>query len=495
MGDLGTSHFGHIYQIGTRHYEYKRNNLLNTHKTRPKSSIFVELRGILSQGTDMLLRFSVKNWMSFRDESTLDLVATREKQHSNHIATIEKYGLKMLPVAAIYGANASGKSNLIKALRFAERFIVDPPKADAPIPVKPFRLSKDSSGHPTSFRFDILIDETIYEYKFSVTASKVVEEELKKIYPNSEEILFRRGASGDDFSLSKKINEESEQHFAFRGTHDNQLYLTNSVSQKLLEFKPVFDWFQTRLVIVDPEMHFGGLPEISAGSNPHFNKMIKRLRDLDSGIDSICKVNVLPETVMPRDVFEQFSTVLKEGDSLPLLGEDEGLFVRMEKGKLIMQRVELIHKSQGGEEIHFNFSDESDGNRRLLELLPTFFVLEDHKYPLVFVIDELDRSLHSNLTNNLLERVLGKQRTSWSRSQLIFTTHDTQLMTQELFRRDEIWITERDKSGASKLIAFSEFADVRKDKDIRKSYLQGRMGGVPRIKTISTACEEEAAAR
>jgi AAA15 family ATPase/GTPase len=444
----------------------------------------------------MLLRFSVSNWMSFRDEATLNMIATREEQHTKHLAVVEKHNLKLLPVAAIYGPNASGKSNLVKALRFAERLVLDPPKGEAPVIVKPFRLSGDSPERPTKFRFEILIEDVVYLYAFSVATGRIVHEELSRLNSRSEETLFRRGILEEDFVLPKGIDQYEEQRFAFRGTRDNQLYLTNSVSQKLTTFKPVFDWFRSSLLIVDPNMHFGGLPDITDEGSPPFTKMKRRLHDLDTGIGSICFADVPPESVMPPEILENLSAVLKEGASYPLeqLGGEDGVFVRKESGRLIVRRVNLIHRSQTGEEARFDFSEESDGNRRLLDLLPTFLVLEGTGSSLVFVIDELDRSLHSNLTKSLLENFLAR-RTKGSRSQLIFTTHDTRIMTQEIFRRDEIWITERDRFGASSIVAFSEFKDVRKDRDIRKSYLQGRLGGVPRIKSMDTPCEEEVEAR
>jgi AAA15 family ATPase/GTPase len=440
----------------------------------------------------MLLRFSVENWMSFRDEVTLDLVATREEQHSNHIASIAKHGLKLLPVAAIYGANASGKSNLIKALRFAQQLVSDPPKPDAPIPVSPFRLDGDSSNRPTRFRFEILIEEMIYEYRFTVTSSKVVDEYLKRISATTEELLFRR--EGEDFKLAEKIQEQDEHRFAFRGTNENQLYLTNSVSQKLTAFKSVFDWFQNRIRIILPDFRFRNLSSNINETHPLFSKMVERLCSLDSGIASLRQMDVSPESIVPKALVDHLTSTLKEGQSFPgPFWEADGLSVRKENGAIVARRLAPIHQNELGEEIPFSFAEESDGTRRLFDLLPAFLHLEEN-LPEVYVIDELDRSLHSLLTRNLLEHFLSV-RTGSSQSQLIFTTHDTQLMTQDVFRRDELWVTERDQSGASKLVAFSEFKDVRKDKDIRKSYLQGRLGGIPRIRTSIPPCEDEASIR
>jgi AAA15 family ATPase/GTPase len=442
----------------------------------------------------MLLRFSVENWMSFRDEVTLDMVATREEQHSNHIAEIKKHGLKLLPVAVIYGANASGKSNLIKALHFAEKFVTDPPKPEAPIAVKPFLLSRGAPARPTNFRFELLIGEIIYQYKFSLTSNRVVSEELNLIEANREERLFLREAKGVE--LSKKIAQQAELNFAFRGTHENQLYLTNSVSQKLTEFKPVYDWFDKTIVIIHPDSRYMGMLKITNEQNPRFKRMAATMRDLDTGIATMRQIEVASENLFPKERLTDLAKNLAEDQSISLSPPWEGnqLFLRKEHGKLVARKLTFVHQAESGEEIPFNFADESDGTRRLLDIVPAFLALGEKQLSAVFVIDELDRSLHSNLTRNLLTHYLG-QRTDSSRSQLIFTTHDAQLMTQDIFRRDEIWITERDQSGASKLVAFSEFKDVRRDKDIRKSYLQGRMGGIPKIRSSAGSCEDEVSVR
>jgi AAA15 family ATPase/GTPase len=479
-----------------RHLPLKRNNLRCFAKTSPESSIFTKLREILSQGVEMLLRFSVENWMSFRDEATLDMVATREKRHANHLARLENQSIGVLPVAVIYGGNASGKSNFTKALHFAKNFVLNPPKAEASIGTKQFLLGEGTEERPTRFRFEILARETIYEYSFSLTTKRIVAEELVRVNPRSEERLFRRVADPGQFFLYDKVSDREAQNFAFRGTRENQLFLNNSVSQRLPEFKTVFDWFYEDLMVIDPNTYFAGLLDYAAQSHPRSRQMTKKLRELDSGIHLLRAVEVSPASVLPKEVIESLSAELIDGSSLPLgsIGGEEGVYLRLKEGKPTVSRLIPFHQNVLGKMVPFDFSDESDGTRRLCDVLPAFLMLGAKEYSTSFVIDELDRSLHPNLTRNLIEEFLTGRHQS-SRSQLIFTTHDAQLMTQDIFRRDEIWVTERDRFGASKLVAFSEFKDVRSDKDIRKSYLQGRMGGVPRIRTTNTACEDEAAVR
>jgi uncharacterized protein len=434
----------------------------------------------------MLIRFSVENWMSFRDETTLNMIATREKQHSNHVAKTGKLDFGILPVSAIYGANASGKSNFVKALYFVQRFVTNPPKQSARIPVSVFRLDKDFNNRPTTFHIEILIEDDVYDYKFSVNSQKVLEEELKR-FGKTEQSLFHRVAGQAEVKLSHVIKDQERQQFAYRGTNDNQLFLTNSVLQKLEEFKPVFDWFDETLQIIFPGFSYGNLFGITSESHRLHSKMIDRMRNLDSGISLLRHENIPAESIVPKSIIDRISTDLNEGTSLDLPG---GESLIKENGLIVGRRLVPIHCNEKGEEVLFSLPEESEGTQRLFDILPAFLFLEENR-PKVFVIDELDRSLHPTLTMTLLVQYL-ESRDKKARSQLIFTTHDTYQMDQKrLFRRDEIWITERDQTGASTLLSFSEFKDVRNDKDIRKSYLQGRMGGVPRIKVTSVTCNSE----
>ena len=154
--------------------------------------------------------------------------------------------------------------------------------------------------------------------------------------------------------------------------------------------------------------------------------------------------------------------------------------ITRENGEVIVKKRIAIHKMADGTEANFALSQESDGSQRLIHLLPAFVDLATDDSKRVYVIDEVDRSLHTLLTRCLLEDYLASCGTN-NRTQLLLTTHDVLLMDQRWMRRDEMWVTERDNSGASSLLSFSEYPDVRYDKDIRKSYLQGRLGGIPRI--------------
>ena len=153
-----------------------------------------------------------------------------------------------------------------------------------------------------------------------------------------------------------------------------------------------------------------------------------------------------------------------------------------ENGELIASKCVTVHRTDAAE-ISFDVTQESDGSQRLIDLLPVFIDTSSGASERVYVVDEIDRSLHTLLTRRLLERYMASC-TAETRTQLLFNTHDVLLMDQRWLRRDEMWITERDAAGTSRLLSFSEYRDVRYDKDLRKSYLQGRLGGIPRITSI-----------
>ncbi|MCY4051098.1 MAG: AAA family ATPase [Gammaproteobacteria bacterium] len=193
----------------------------------------------------MIVSFTLENWMSFRDRVMFSMVASRERQHGERVPRLEKYQTRILPVAALYGGNASGKTNLFKALSFARNLVVKGHRPDSLIPVEPYLLDADMMDSPSRFTFVLLIEETIYEFSFAVTRKEVLEEKLVVISSASEKVLYDRFDGMPHFNKSLVRNQSLK--FAFQGTRDNQLFLTNSVSQKIDEFRAVYDWFEEKL--------------------------------------------------------------------------------------------------------------------------------------------------------------------------------------------------------------------------------------------------------
>ena len=422
--------------------------------------------------------------MSFRDRATFSFVATREKQHGERLPSLPKYDLKVLPVAAIYGGNASGKTNLVKALHFAQELVVRGTQPDSLISVDSFCLGSSHSGNqPTRFEFELFIDGMIYEFSFSLTHRSILEEKLVCVVGSKETVWYHRVHQKPNFH--KSIAKDQALEFAFKGTRDNQLFLTNAVSQQVLLFKPIYEWFKHRLVLIAPESKFGPFELFFDEKHPFYAKMNQMLAQLDTGISRLGSEEVpFANAPFPEALKKHLQEELAEGMTRRVIAEPSGdrYIVTRRKGDLQILCKKLIayHLNESGSAIKFDIQQESDGSQRIIDLLPAFLSIVSSDSPGVYVIDEIDRSLHTLLIRQLLEWYLASCSPE-SRSQLLFTTHNVLLMDQDLLRRDEMWVTERNTAGASTLLSFSEYKDVRSDKDIQKSYLQGRLGGIPRL--------------
>ena len=413
------------------------------------------------------------------------MVAGRERQHGERVPRLGRYQTRVLPVAALYGGNASGKTNLFQALRFARDLVTRGSRPDSLIPVQPFLLDAEIARRPSRFAFELLVGETIHEFSFAVTRKAVLEERLVVINSASEKVLYDRRDGAPHFSGSLAGNQSLK--FAFQGTRDNQLFLTNSVFQKIDEFRAVHDWFDRNLMLIAPDSRFGSPDLLFADRHPLGIAASKALLQFDTGIVRLGQEEIpFDDIPMPESTRVEIQEEVKEGRSARLLDDSNRdlVFVFRENGELTARKLVTHHLKADGTEARFDIRQESDGTRRLIDLLPAFLSLTGQETERVFVIDEVDRSLHTLLVRNLIENYLAGCSTG-SRSQMLFTTHDVQIMDQQLLRRDEMWATERDDSGASTLIPFSAYKDIRYDKDIRKSYLQGRLGGIPHVSPAS----------
>ncbi len=434
----------------------------------------------------MLLRFALENWMSFRNRAELSMIASRERQHGERVPHLpKKYRGRVLPITAIYGGNASGKSNLVKALAFAKQFVVMGTQAPGvAIPVAPFRLERSARNSPAVFRFEILVGNDIYDYGFSVTSEAVVKEYLVWVNSQSESVVFER--DHQDIRLEKTGENPDFLRFVAQGTRPNQLFLTTAAFQGAPLMAPIYQWFRHTLEIISPESHYLNIHYFMDEDNPLYDRMNAVLPQLDTGIRRMVGKPVATENLPPGVIQSArlIEPMVGEGATVHSIDPETGRRYALTRvgGTWQARKLMFMHtRTDSGEDEPFDYSDESDGTKRLIDLLPAFLGLAEGKQSQkVFVIDEIDRSLHTLMTQALVRAYLDSCSQD-SRSQLIMTTHDVLLMDQSLMRRDEMWVIERDDRGASRLWALSDYRDIRYDKDIRKSYLQGRMGGIPRI--------------
>lgn len=429
----------------------------------------------------MIITFSIENWMSFRDPVSFSMIASRERQHGDRIPSVKKYPIRILPIATIYGGNASGKTNFCKALSFIRRMVIKGMQTDSLIPVEPYRLDSNFLKKPSRFKLELLIDEVIYDFSFAVTKKAVVEEKLIRITSTSEKVLYDRQNERVDFHES--LSENQFLNFAFKGTRENQLFLTNSVSQKIDDFRPVYDWFKNTLELIAPDSRFEPFGHFIDEENPIYKIMNELLPLLDTGISHIGSEEMPFDNLsLPDDLKMRLQEAVKEDEAILLVipPADEKFIVVRRQDELTVKKMVSFHSKVDGTDVKFEIRQESDGSIRVIDLLPVILDISSVSSNKVYIVDEFDRSLHTLLTRQLLDFFLSNCSNK-SRSQLLITTHDVLLMDQQFFRRDEMWVAERDRNGASSMLAFSDYKEVRSDKDIRKSYLQGRLGGIPRI--------------
>jgi len=416
----------------------------------------------------VLLEFSVANYRSIKERVTLSLVASKDTTHAENTFPVEGTSdLSLLKSVAIYGANASGKSNLLKALSFIRRFVLtsasDRQRAD-PIDVEPFKLDPDTTKQPSEFEVAFILDGERYVYGFTADPEKVHEEWLTAARKKPR-VLFRRSSDGDIYfgpswrGSRRKLAEM---------TRPNALFLSVAVQFASTTAEPVFDWFRDSLRAISDEPETESEMEFTIDAFAQYEDFPKHLtrfmKDADIGIDRFALERVpLTEKLLafPEEVRKQILSDLSQEQQEKLQDAYD-------------HDVKSVHTSSDGSEVVFDLlKDESAGTIRLFALAgPWHYVL---KKGCVLLVDEIASKLHPLLTHFLVDAIHHANTSS----QLIFTTHDSSLLNSRLFRRDQIWFTEKDPSGATDLYSLWDYKKTRKDENFRTGYLQGRYGAIP----------------
>ena len=429
----------------------------------------------------MLIKFSIENWKSFQDPNDFSMIATKSTNHEERVHRSEKYGMGILPISAIYGGNASGKTNFCSAFEFVRSMVVDARRPDSPIPLEQSMMQPEDHESRSRFEIVMLIGEDIHQFVFVVTNESVIEEKLARMTPGSgdeldEKVLYHlvKGKGTEDSFEDVEDDEERKRlEFARQGTSDNQLFLSNSVSQNVDTYSPVYDWFRNLRVIYPTSM----LNNIGLYFHEKLN-IGSELHNLDTGITNL-HMEEIPFEGLREEVRNETRKHLGSGRAA-FYGVSEGdrILVSNVDGRFKAGRMMTEHSKSDGNRVKFKLSQEASGSLRLMDLIPAFLHLTAEDSDCVYVIDELDRSLHPRLSRHLIQSYLNGCSTS-NRSQLIFTTHDVQFLDRNLFRIDELWYTSRDYHGLTTIEPFSEYGHLDRSDEIRRKYLQGRLGGIP----------------
>jgi hypothetical protein len=441
----------------------------------------------------MLVQFLVENFLSFKEETVFSMRAPPGETRA--VTEIPGHdGLRLMRVAAFYGANASGKSNLVKALKTACALVAQGASPNARLPAQPFRLTSDSQLKPTRFQLDFLVDGTLYSYTLILTSERITGETLYRTLSNSpdEELIYEREAPPDGGEHAVKLGpvvlsgDAEQQQFArfvAKGAPVQQPLLTELATRNVPGFAHICDWFQEGLTVVGPSDTYADLAkELLENSSlrKFYGHMLSTmgtgvsgvivLKEQDPNINKLFRFLTDP-ALAPKFNFPSLTPYL--GPTM----HDQGFHFEKNGEDASLLNLFLEHSTRSGPTVAFPLAEESDGTQRLLHLLPVLFHRTKGQCT---VIDELDRSLHTSLTRRFVEEFLAMD--SGAPSQLIFTTHDTNLLNGRLLPPGSIWFVEKDDDGASHLHSLAEYPAGQLEhllEHLEEGYLQGRFGAIP----------------
>lgn len=444
----------------------------------------------------MLIRFNVENFLSFEGREKFSMIPGKGSLKSEHKTKAVK-GIRVLKSAVLFGANASGKSNLIKAIAFGQALVMKGSRADKPINYQKFRLNANLFDKDSRIEYEIQHKGKNYAYGFVFNTNRIQEEWLYEIGPGIEQKIFERNnnnKSSFDLSyiLNKLKNEEEKQFLSFtaKGTPNNQLFLSEIRNRKVKEnvskitdLLNVIDWFQNALKVISPEDKYNvGLRFELKDDNELLTSFEEFLSYFDTGIDGVCLERVDSENIeLPKlllsDIKEDLMSKKSEIRRAAVSTVNNTYFLSIKGDDLVVEKFMTKHVIRDSKEIEkFDTRDESDGTNRIMDFIP--LLMDLLKGDNVFIIDEMERSLHPNLIYDLLDLFLSKAE--HVNSQLILASHESSLLTQKLLRKDEVWFVVKDQFGASRLHSLEQY-NVRFDKELRKDYLLGRFKAIPRI--------------
>lgn len=423
----------------------------------------------------MLIQFSIRNFKTFKDEVKLTMFASnsdKTTREEENVFEIPKFNLRLLKSAVVYGANASGKTKLIEAASFMRDFILNSSKESQegePINTAPFRLNTTMEDQPTMLELVFVHREDMFRYGFEVSKEKVISEWLYH-RPKTKEIeVFYR--EGQKFSLHPTIFKKGNLLVKENLVRPNALMLSVAAQFNDNLAKRIFDWLrQFRQLSGLREDGYMGFSLHKASEKGGKTKILEWLKDADTGIDDI-HVETMSLNDLPSDLPDEIRAKLLE----KIKDKDTKIYSDL---VTVHAKYDETNTQVDIEEFKL-MEEESSGTRKFFALSgPIIQALDNGE---VLFVDELDSKIHPNLVCKIVD-IFNSKEANPKNAQLIFNTHDTNLLGSGLFRRDQIWFVEKDRYGAAVLYPLSSFKTnegARKTDNFEENYIMGRYGGVP----------------
>ncbi len=440
----------------------------------------------------MLIKISVENFKSFDTATELTMISSNKiRTNANHRIKIKS--TQLLKYGVIYGANASGKTNLVDFFRFFQDCVKWGVTMEATHMFCKNR--KENKDRDSSFEMQFTVGDRFYAYGFSLVLNKrkITGEWLYELYQNgtARRLFEREGGNRPVLDESISLSSTEKNKFEiyaddFEG-NDTALFLSEmnrgkkyTGSSKLIFFKDAFDWLTKSVVVITPNTP---LIDLEYYYNENSLQLINELiNTFDTGVSQVKIEEITLDELsnsMPKSVFGKVMDHVKsklteqEYSSCHMTMRSKENFVNIEFNEDQEPKITTIRMCHNKSFYDFGFEEESDGTRRLFDLMD---MLLNKRKNIIYIVDELERSLHPKLTEHFLK--LFMQLHEKDRMQLLFTTHESSIMEQAIFRRDEIWFVERNLENTSAIYSLDQFKE-RYDKVLSKAYLEGRYGAIP----------------
>lgn len=439
----------------------------------------------------MLLQYIVSNFKSIGhpvEFSMFPIEGNTDERFLKKITINQNDTWKVLRRGGFFGPNASGKSSFIGSIAFARDYIVNGRKSGKGTRVNQFKGDFDDLKGISTFQFVFYLEEKVYEYGFSMDRQRVHEEWLMQLKTTGFVPLFTRvtdtlgkteidiedgfAPEGDD---DRKLAEVLK--LGIQESQKNQLFLYKMYDNGVKRAEGIVAWFKNLKVIL-PDSSIVSLP-LRMGKNEELqNYLTEMLKAMDTGVANIASEKIdlhdfVEKMDIPEEVIEEIEGAAN--GTLKISGKRFG-FSEEEKG-IVLIRQKFEHMLNG-QSVSFDVDEESDGTRRLLDLLPMLYFIRENSN-LIYFVDEIDRSLHTKLSQFLLSEFVNCCENT--NNQIIFTAHDVNLINTDSFRQEELWFIEKNRLGESKLRPLSDF-NLQEGQDALKGYLNGRFGAIPTIR-------------
>jgi len=434
----------------------------------------------------MILRLIAENILSFKEATEFNTFPSSKSQnHDNH--KIECGHATILRMSALYGANGAGKSNLLNVLGLLQTMV----KSESLREIKfydgiAFKLDSEYINKPSGIAVEYYANGNLFYYHIEFSTKEVVSETLLLSKKNNDIELFTR--QGSEISINSKfvgkgITEQFKDALKRMVRPDMLLlsFLGKYYPNESTVVSEAYQWFNEKLRLVLPDSAYGFVPHL-LDINADFAKLMNTiLPDLNTGIQYL---KVKKQIISDKDITDehtmQFVKWAKEHPNEPkaIFVPNDEINIICEDGNVILKSLVAVHKKMDGTDEEILLPHESDGTRRLIEYMPLLYSILQKDY--IYVVDEIERSLHPIMIKDIIRKI---SESETAKGQLIFTTHESCLLDQNIFRPDEIWFAQKDVEQATQLYPLSDF-NIHRTANIENGYLDGRYGGIPFLSNL-----------